>query len=469
MNQKSKWYQKMPHIFVLLFMLILFSALLTWIIPAGEYNRQPIEGSFAQAIIPDTYHSVDKNPANIMDIFTSILKGLNATSGVVFMILISGGMFYVITETGSLENGLGVMLNKINKSNIPPIVVVWIITFLFSAFGIMVGPEIQIPFTVIAVSIALGLGYDPIVGLGMIIGGGYTGFAAAPINPSTIGTAQIIGGLPYYSGVEFRWVFWIVSTITTCIAITIYANIVKKDPKRSYVYGIDTSGLGFSKSLDSYKLELKHKIVLFIFLILFFCFVVGPTKYHWYLNEMAACIIMAGLVSGYVCGFSTNEIIEKFLKGSSVMVMPAFTVGLGRAIQVVLDNGHVIDTIVYYVSKPLTHLGTYTVAFVLVLLQTFINFFIPSGSGQAAAVMPIMFPIGDMLGLTRQCNILAFQIGDGFSNMCIPTLGAVIAMCGLAKVPFEKWFKFAVKMVGVLMIVGTIFLFIAIKINWGPF
>lgn len=468
-QKQKKWYQQMPHIFVLLFGLIVLAAVLTWIVPAGKFERAPIEGSYAQGIIPGTYRTVEQNPAGVMDIFKSLIQGLNASSGVVFMILIASGVFSVITSTSALENGLGMFLNRVHKAKIPPIIVVWVVTFLFSAFGIMVGPEIQIPFTVISVSIALGLGYDPIVGLAMIVGGGYVGFAAAPINPSTVGTAQIIGELPYYSGVGLRWVFWIVCTAATCVFITFYANRVKKDPSTSYVKDMDTAGLGFSRSLNEYTLSKRQIVILFVFIALFFCFVVGPTEFGWYLEEISACLIIAGLVSGWVYGYKTNQMIDIFLKGASGMVMPAFTVGLGRAIQIVLDQGNVMDTIVNYVSMPLVDFGKYTAGIVIVFIQMIINFFIPSGSGQAAAVMPIMFPVGDMIGLTRQCSVLAFQIGDGFSNLCIPTLGAVVAMCGLAKVPFEKWFRFAVKLVAVLMLIGIAFLMYAISTNYGPF
>lgn len=471
MEQKlnKKWYEKMPHIFVILFSLIVLAAILTWVVPAGSFDRQPIEGTYAQGIIPGTYHAVEQKPAGVMAVFKSIIQGMNASSGIIFMILIASGSFAVITSTGALESGLGVMLNKINRAKTPPVFVIWAVTFLFSGFGIMVGPEIQIPFTIVSVAIALGLGYDLIVGLAMIMGGGYVGFAAAPVNPSTIGTAQIIGGLPYYSGIQLRWVFWFVSTVVTCIMITLYARRIKKDPKKSLAYGIDTSGLGFSREFDQYKLTKRQGFVLLVFAFLFFCFVVGPTELGWYLEEISACLIIAALASGYINGNKINDIIAVFIKGASGMILPAFTVGMGRSIQIVLDNGQVLDTIVNGISQPLSHMGVYGAGVFLALMHTAINFFIPSGSGQAATMMPIMFPVGDMIGLTRQCSVLAFQIGDGFSNLIVPTSGALIAMCGLARVPFDQWFRFAVKLVAVLTVIGIGFLMFAISINWGPF
>lgn len=469
MEQKKKWYERMPHIFVLLFSLIVFAAVLTWLVPAGTFERQPIEGTRAEGVIPGTYHVVEQNPAGVMDVFKSIIQGMDASSSIIFMILIASGSFAVITATGALENGLGVMLNRLQKSKIPSVAVIWGVTFLFSAFGIMVGPEIQIPFTIVSVAIGLGLGYDLMVGLAMIMGGGYVGFAAAPINPSTIGTAQIIGGLPYYSGIGLRWVFWVVSTVVTCIFITIYAQKIKRNPEKSLVYGLDTSGLGFSKSFDEYRLTKRQGLILVVFLALFGCFVLGPTKLGWYLEEISACLLIAALVSGYIGGSSTNEIINTFIKGASGMILPAFTVGMGRSIQIVLNEGVVLDTIINAIAAPLSTMGKYGAGAVLVLVHTVINFFIPSGSGQAATMMPIMFPVGDMIGLTRQCSVLAFQIGDGFSNLIVPTLGAVIAMCGLAKVPFDRWFRFASKLVAILTVVGIGFLMVAISINYGPF
>ncbi len=251
MEQKlnKKWYEKMPHIFVILFSLIVFAAILTWVVPAGRFERQPIEGTYAQGIIPGTYHGVEQNPAGVMDVFKSIIQGMNASSSIIFMILIASGSFAVITSTGALESGLGVMLNKINRAKTPPVFVIWAVTFLFSGFGIMVGPEIQIPFTIVSVAISLGLGYDLIVGLAMIMGGGYVGFAAAPVNPSTIGTAQIIGGLPYYSGIEIRWVFWFVSTGSPALSSLFMPEGLRKIQRKAWLSGLTRQDLASHRNL----------------------------------------------------------------------------------------------------------------------------------------------------------------------------------------------------------------------------
>ena len=468
-GEKSGFHIKMPHIFVLLFGLIVVAAIMTWIVPAGQFDRAPIEGTMVEGVVAGTYHTVEQNPQGIIEVFSSIMQGLCASANICFMILISGGCFAIINGTGAIENGLGVFLSKVNKAKIPSSAVLWIVTFLFSAFGIMVGPEIQIPFTVISVAIALGLGYDLIVGLGMIVGGGFVGFATPAICPSTVGNAQIIAGLPYFSGAELRWVFWLVCTVLTCIILNIYANRVKKNPDRSYVKGIDTTGLGFSQELDTYKLSKQQIGVLLVFLCLFIAFVVGPTELGWYIDQISAALIIAALISAIICGFGVNNTIDIFLKGASGMVMPAFTVGLGRAIQIILENGMVLDTIVNTLSSPLISMGTYGAGVVMIFLCTILNFLIPSGSGMAAAITPILFPIGDMAGLTRQAVVFAFQVGAGFGDMAIPTLGALMAMCGLAHVPFEKWFKFAWKLVLILTLVGVGFMLYAVYINYGPF
>lgn len=460
---------KMPHIFVLLFGLIVVAAIMTWVIPAGQFDRAPIEGTTVQGVVAGTYHTVEQSPQGIIEVFSSIMQGCVASANICFMILISGGCFAIINATGAIENGLGVFLSKVHKAKIPSVVVLWVVTFLFSAFGIMVGPEIQIPFTVISVAIALGLGYDLIVGLGMIVGGGFVGFATPAVCPSTVGNAQIIAGLPYFSGAELRWVFWLICTVATCVLLTIYALHVKKDPSRSYVKGIDITGLGFSQDLDSYKLSNRQIAVLLVFLCLFFAFVIGPTKLGWYIDQISASLIIAAILSAAICGFGVNKTIDIFLKGASGMVLPALTVGFGRAIQIVLENGLVLDTIVNALSAPLVSMGNYAAGIVMILLCTVLNFLIPSGSGMAAAITPILFPIGDMAGLTRQSVVFAFQVGAGFGDMAIPTLGALMAMCGLAHVPFQKWFRFAWKLAAILTFIGAIFMLYAVSIGYGPF
>lgn len=465
---KKTWYERIPNTFVILFALIVFAAILTWVVPAGEFER--VVGADGRSLIqPGTYHAVDQAPASLFDIFLSISKGLQGSANIIFMILLSSGAFKVINSTGALENSIGVMLRVINRSRIPATAVIILITFLFSALGLVVGPEIQIPFTIIGVSIALGLGYDLIVGLAMIVVGGGIGFATGPICASTIGTCDAICGLPLFSGMGLRTANWFCCTLVSSLVIAAYARRVKKDPSRSYTKDISTEGLGFSRSLDEYHIGSRDKLVLLVLLGLFLCLVIGPTVLGWYLDEMMTVFVIAAILTGFIAHYSADKAIGIFCQGAGEMFSAAMMVGMGRAIQVILENGHVLDTIVSALSAPLTNFGPYLAAILMTLVHGVIDFVIPSGSGQAAATMPLMFPVGQMVGLTDQTSILAFQVGAGISDLVYPTLGSLMAMCGIARVPFGQWVKFAIRVVLVLYPVCWAFLLLAVRINWGPF
>lgn len=470
-NSKEKvvWYKRFPHIYVILLAIIFLSAILTWIIPAGEFLRTDIPGTTRKVIVPNTYKIIESSGASLFDIFKAIPIGMRMSADIIFLILISSGTFKIIQSTGAIENALGVFLNKVNKIKNGGIITIWVTTFIFSSIGIIVGPEIQIPFTLIGVSIALGLGYDLIVGLAMVMAAGGIGFATAPINMSTIGTAGIIGGLPLFSGAGLRSVYWFVSTCVVAGYISWYAINIKKFPEKSLVKDVNLQDLTLNKKLSEYSISRKDIKVLMTLLGIFIMLIVGPLKFNWYLIEVSATFLIGGIVAGFVGGYNINKTIDIFVKGAGEMMMAAFIVGLGRAIQVILEDGRIMDTIIHILSEPLQRFGPISAGVLMTFVHGVINIFIPSGSGQAAATMPIMFPLGDILGMTRQTSILAFQIGDGITNIIYPTLGSVMAMCAIARVSFEKWVKFALKLVLLLYITGWIFLVIAIKINWGPF
>lgn len=468
-KKQVKWYNKMPHTYVILFIIVVFSAILTHILPAGEFTREAVDGVSRPVVVPNSYKEVEGTPATFFDLFTAIPKGMSASSSIIFIIMLSTGAFTVIGITGALENGIGMLLRKIKGSRIPGTMVIWIMTFLFASLGLIVGPEIQIPFTLIGVSIALGLGYDLVVGLAMVMAGGYMGWAMGPINASIIGTAHSVVGLPAFSGFGFRMILWFFTTCLVSIFISAYANKIKKDATKSIVYGVSTDGLGFEKSLDEYKLEGKHIRVLIVLLAMFLAIVIGASKFGWYLDEMSAIFILGGVVAGYVYGLKTQDIIDGFILGAKNTASIALVVGIARAIQIILENGQIMDTIIHYISEPLSSLSPGVAGIGISLITAFVHFFIPSGSGLTVTMMPLLSPLGDLLNMTQQTTVLAMQAGATIPNIILPTVGATIAMCGLARVPFEKWVKFSLKIVGGVFILSWIFIFIAVAINYGPF
>ena len=416
-------------------------------------------------VVPGTYHRVAQSGVGLFKMFMAIPEGLIGASNIIFLIMMSTAAFTIIRSTGALDNGIGSFLNKVRYAKIPGITVIWIATYLFSLLGVVVGPEIQIPFTVLGVSIAIGLGYDAIVGLGIVCGGGYAGFNFGPINASIIGSSHAIMGMPIFSGQGLRWILWVFGTALCALITSLYATKIKKNPDKSLMKDIDTSDLALSES-NSYKLTGKQVAVLVVLLGMFVTIIVGAAKMGWYLNEMTTVFIIGGLLAGYVYGYKTNDIIKFIQKGVADASGIALIVGIARGIQVVLEKGKIMDTIIYVLSSPLQGLSPVVGLIFISIITALVHFIIPSGSGLAYALMPIIGPLGILMGCTPQATVLAFQLGATIPNYLYPTIGATMAELGIAKVPIDRWWKFAGKLTILTFVLGWIFLGIATAIGY---
>lgn len=469
MDNKKKWYQRMPHTYLILFIIMLIACILTYVLPAGSFERAVPEGMSRAVIVPGTYAEIENTPVGFLPLFRAIPEGMIAAGNIIFLIMLSTGCFNIINRSGALESGVGIVLKKVHGSKLPGTAVIWLMTFLFSLLGVVVGPEIQIPFVAISVTIALGLGYDLMVGLALIAGGGGVGFALGPINASIIGTSDAVMGLPTFSGQGLRWVMWFCGTCVVALVISLYAAKVKKDPEKSDVKGISTEGFGFTKEFDQYELNGRQIGVLVVLLAMLAVIIFGASKLGWYLNEMSAVFVIGGVLAGIVGGFKLNDVMDGFSDGAKNAANIAIIVGIARGIQVVLESGNIMDTVIYYLSSPLEGMSPYVAAIAITLVVGVIHFFIPSGSGLAVAAMPIIGPVAMTLGLTAQTAVLAFQVGAAVPNFVLPTVGAYIAMCSIARVPVNKWWKFGAKLTIPLYVVSWVFVVIAVAINYGPF
>lgn len=461
---KKKWYQKFPHTYVILFILIVIATILTWIIPAGEFDRGIVGNLTRAQVIPGTYHRVEQQGVGIFEMFRAIPEGLIAAGNIIWIIMISTASFGIIRATGALDNAIGGFLTKMKKANVPGVVTIWITTFLFSILGVVVGPEIQLPFVVLGVSIAIGLGYDAIVGLGIVMGGGYAGFNFGPINASIIGSSHAIMGMQTFSGQGLRWVLWFFATVLVAILTSLYAKKITKNPEKSLMYGLDAEKLQMEDK--EYKMNGRQWGVLVVLLLMLAAIIFGAAKLGWYLNEMSAVFLIGGLVAGIVYGYSTDEIIKLIQKGVASASSVALIVGIARAIQVILENGKIMDTIIYALSTPLQGQNPVIGLIFISVITALVHFIIPSGSGLAYALVPIVGPLGILIGCTPQATVLAFQIGATVPNYLYPTIGATMAECGMANVPVGKWWKYAWKMTLLTFILGWVFLFIASAIGY---
>jgi uncharacterized ion transporter superfamily protein YfcC len=459
---------KVPHTYVILIGVILLMAILTYIIPAGVYDRVKDPATGRTVVDPASFHTVDRTPIKPFDLFLVLGKGLSAASSIVFFIFIVGGAFQIVTATGAIEAGIGRVAKVVQGKEK---LIIPVMLFLFSILGGTIGfSEEAIVFVPIGIALARALGYDAITGTAMITLGAACGFSSGFMNPFTVGVAQGIAELPLFSGMPFRLVVLAAMLVVTTWFVIRYGTKVKADPSSSIVIELEKEEAHKIVHIDSLpKFELRHALVLLTIAAGIALLIVGVFKWDWYFSEIGGTFLAVGIVSGIFGRLGPSKQAEEFVKGARTLVFGALVVGVARGILVVMTDGQIIDSVVYGLAtmvqvlpKSISVLGMYVV-------QVVINFFIPSGSGQAAATMPIMTPLADVLGINRQIAVTAFHFGDGFTNSIIPTSAGLMGVLSIANIPYEKWFKFLWPLMLLWIGLGAIFLIVAQIINYGPF
>lgn len=461
---RRKWYERIPHPVVMLFAIIVLTALLSYIIPAGVFERELVDGR--QRVVPGSYQQVEQTPLSLLDTFLAIPGGFTSAISIIFVVLSSGIMFGILEKSGMIENAAGTFMKKLGLER--RYLVVVLMTFVFGCLGIFVGYENNIALIPIAAITSLALGGDLMLAAGIAVGGITVGFGLSPVNPYTVGTGHTIAQMPMFSG-------WLIRSLLclTALSFLAWCNVryfkrILRNPEKSLSIGVDTKGFELSKPLQEYQMTANNWLVLVIFLVGMTTMIYGVFEYHWYINEISAIFLMISIASGIACRLSGRTISETALKSVSVVAPGAFMVGFATSIKVAMEMGNISDSIAFYLSQGLSELPLYGSAIAMSGAQSVINFFIPSGSGQALATLPIMIPLGDLIGLTRQSTILAYQIGDGVTNLFNPTLGGLIAMLAMCRIPFDKWLRFIIPIAGVILLVSWIVLLITVSINWGP-
>jgi len=460
----------LPHTYVLIFSIIILVTLLTYIIPAGEYQRV-IDPNTGRTIVDATsYQRVEPSSVGLLGMLTAIPRGMKEASGIAFFILIVAGAFQIIHATGAIETAI-LKTAKFLKGKEQLLIPIFM--FLFSVTGAFMGfAEENLVFIPIAIALSRAVGYDALVGISLVTIGGAVGFNAAMMNPFTVGVAQGIAELPLFSGIGFRFVVWIVIGIISTIYIMRYGKKVRANPELSLVAKLekeDEAAEGSFEFKGDHKLTLSHYLVFAAMASGFIMIIYGVYQLGWYFNEIAAVFLGMGLVSGFIGKISPNDMAIEFIAGAKTLIYGALVVGIARAILVIMQDGMILDSIINGLSTQLVLLPSSLAAVGMYFVQVFINFFIPSGSGQAAATMPIMVPLADVLGVTRQTAVLAYQFGDGFSNTIIPTASTLMATLAMAKITYGTWVKFYWKLFVLWLIAGTVFITIAANMPYGPF
>ncbi|GJQ61553.1 MAG: C4-dicarboxylate ABC transporter [Melioribacteraceae bacterium] len=459
---------KAPNTYLIISSIIVLVAILTWVIPAGEFEKKETNGK--TVVINGTYHEVEKNPQGIEAILTAPINGFIDAAAIIAFVLLVGGAFGVFQKTEAVEAGIMSIAKAYKRSAFVRKSIIPLFMIIFSLGGAIFGmSEEVIPFILFFVPLAIMLGYDSITGVAIPFVGAGAGFAGAFINPFTLGIAQGIAELPPLSGMEYRIIVWIFTTSTAIIFVSIYAAKIKKDPQKSIVYEID------KKKRDEYNtskidqftgLDRHHKHVLWIFLAGLAVLVFGVLQYQWFIKEICAVFLVTGMVVGIVGRLSIDEITESFIDGARQLIGTALIIALARGIFIVADDGKIVDTILFALSGVIEEFHPVISSHAMFLVQSFLNFFVPSGSGQAALTMPIMAPLSDLVGVSRQTAVLAYQFGDGFSNLIIPTSAITMGVLSLAGIPWEKWARWMFPLQIIFMLLGFLLLIPPFILGW---
>ena len=461
LQKKRKF--SLPSTPVLLFLIIVVVMICTYIIPAGVYDRFVDEATGRTLVDPSTYHRVDQSPVNPFQMFSMMAGAFDAVSNIIFLIAFGFFWVYSVMQSGALTSAINTLLNskaKDSKLFIP------ICMLIFAIAGSTYGElETVYGLVPIFVALAIALGYDAIVGLCMCYVGVATGFASATTNAFTIGVAQSIAELPIFSGLGYRWIIFIVQYLVMTLLCMRYANKIKADPSKSLVKDVDFSSFELERQ-EEVNFTGKQKVILISMIFTIATIVYGSLKLGFWINEMSAVFIISALVVSAIAGIKPEQIKDNLLTAFKEMAIGMVVVGLARAILVIMQNGVIIDTVVHSMAGVMKGLGAMGSAIAMLVAQNIINFFIPSGSGQATAIMPIMVPLGDIAGVSRQITVLAYQFGDGYSNMLWPTC-SVATMCGIGKIPLDRWYKFFLPVYGVCFLVQVVLIIIAVMIGYA--
>ncbi len=473
---------KAPDTTLIIFLIIVVAAVLTWVVPPGAYERSEIEVAGVgtrEVVEPGSYERIERPEASVGGrlahtvgvVFQAPILGFvdpDAAPIIAFVLLV-GGAFAVLTATGAVDAGLRRIVRAAEGSAALDLLLIPLFMTLFSLGGAVFGmSEETIPFVLIFVPLALALGYDSLTGAAIPFLGSAAGFAAAFLNPFTVGVAQGIAGVPLFSGRGFRVVLWVTVTAAVVLFVVWHARRVRRDPGRSPTRVLDDEARARGLHLGETDAGFtgRQGLVLAVFFGGLAVLVAGVLTFQWYIVEIAALFVALGVAMGLVGGLGGNATARAFMEGVRDLAPTALIIGLARGILVVLEDGQTVDTILYALSSALADTGSAVAAMAMFATQTAINFFVPSGSGQAALTMPLMAPLSDLVGVSRQTAVLAFQMGDGFTNMIIPTSAVLMGVLSLARVPWTTWARWVLPLQVGLFALGLVALAVATAVGF---
>lgn len=464
LNQLTELPEKGINPFVLMFIVIVIVTVLTYILPAGQYER--IEKDGRSVVNPTSFEFVESTPVGLLEMFSSIHAGMIEGASIILFVFLFGGALGIMQATGALDSFIkfvAVRFGTKEKLLIP------LMVLIFASLGTLIGSaEDALVYIAIIVPMTIALGFDALTGFAIVILGTLaTGFISGITNPFNVGVAQSIAELPMYSGMGLRIALLAVFYVVTVLYIYFHAMKVKRNPELGeYGKFRREDHAHFDKN---FRINKRHSAALIILLVNFILLVYGVIKLGWYISEIGGLFLLSAIIMGIIGGLTPSKMANGFISGAGDMVSGALIIGIAQTILVIITSGGLLDTILYYAAGLVEQLPPAINAIGMFIVQLFLNFIVPSGSGQAALTMPIMAPLADLMGVTRQTAVLAFQLGDGISNMIFPTSGVLLAGLAVAGISFTKWVKWVFPYLLIQFALAIIFLIIAQSIQYGPF
>lgn len=473
---------KIPHPFIFLFWIIIFCSILTYFVPSGSFERTKRQyGKMTQTVVvPGSYKEIPKHvsvkstiageqvegkasPVSVLGVLLAVPKGLTNSAALIFYVFIIGAVFTLIQATGAVNALLYKLIAKFKEKPKLLFFILYMIVFSGSSF---VGMSVEtVPLVPVFLFVAKRMGYDRVFGFGLLTVPVFLGWSTGVTNPFTVQIAQIIAELPVGSGIGLRLLLFAVCALVGFYFLMRYGEKAKKNPSARLIKNDEFDLTEYGK-FEEIKLERKHLSILAFFGLAYIGILYAVNTLGWGLIQMSAAFMGIGIVVMFISRMGSEKSMEAMIKGLKIMIIPALIVGIARGISVVLQEGMIIDTILHNASSVLATLPKVVAAQGMLIFQSTLNFFIPSASGQALVSMPIMTPMADILGISRQTAVLAFILGDGLTNLIIPTNGVLLAMLGIARVPFDKWLKFIMPVFLTSLLVAMAFIALAITTGY---
>ncbi|WP_143276647.1 YfcC family protein [Brevibacillus brevis] len=450
-----------------MFCILLLCALATYVVPTGEFDR--VKNGNVTTVVPGSYHAVEPNPTGFIEFFTAIQTGMVKGAPIIFLVLFTGGALAVLDKTGALNAAILTMVRKLGNREWLLVILITSVFSVLGTLGVIVNSVIA--FVPLGIMIARAMKMDAILGVALIYLGVYAGFNTTIAFPGTLGLSQQIAELPLFSGIGYRTIIYFTFVIVTILYIGRYARKVRQNKSilGDELFPSDNGSTTMEVDTNNVDFTTRHKLILAFTGIVLIGFIVCTILFKWDVNEMSGIFIFIAIGVGLLNKMSGNDIAKTFLKGCQGLIYGALIVGMARSVTVILEDGKFLDTIVYGLATILEPLSPMAGAIGMFLGSAGLHFLISSGSGEAVMLMPLLAPLADLMGITRQVAVEALMLGEGVVNCINPTSGVLMSILAMSGISYGKWLKFMLPLTAVWTVLSIVFIVIGVLINWGPY